>query len=84
MKSLLEQRVTATKAWFENGWIYIHLEDDLEIRFPVEKNRRLRSAPTSALQKIELICGGAGLHWPDLDEDLSVQGILEGRFGPAG
>jgi hypothetical protein len=24
---------------------------------------------------------GTGLHWPDLDEDLSVIGIIEGRFG---
>lgn len=83
MRSLLEQKAVATKAWFEDGWIYIRLEDDLEIRFPVEKNRRLRSSPASALRNIELICGGTGLHWPDLDEDLSVDGILEGRFGPA-
>jgi hypothetical protein len=67
--------------WVENRWVYIRLEDDREVRFPAEKNRRLRSAPIEALQNVELICGGTGLHWPDLDEDLSVQGILEGRFG---
>jgi len=26
-------------------------------------------------------CNGTGLHWPDLDEDLSVIGIIEGWFG---
>ena len=31
--------------------------------------------------RIENICGGIGLHWPDLDEDLSVTGIIEGRYG---
>ena len=30
---------------------------------------------------VEIICGGTGLHWPELDEDLSVAGILEGRLG---
>ena len=45
------------------------------------KNRRLSKATPSALANVELICGGTGLHWPDLDEDLSIQGLLEGRFG---
>ena len=81
MKSLIEQITVAKKVWVENGWVCIRLEDDREIRFPTEKSCRLRSAPIKALQNVELICGGTGLHWPDLDEDLSVQGILEGRFG---
>ncbi|MCF8304622.1 MAG: DUF2442 domain-containing protein [Bacteroidales bacterium] len=33
------------------------------------------------LKNIELICDGTGLHWPDLDEDLSLAGIMEGRYG---
>ena len=28
-----------------------------------------------------LVLIGTGLHWPDLDEDLSVTGIIEGKFG---
>ncbi|HOA75581.1 MAG TPA: hypothetical protein PK458_19560 [Phycisphaerae bacterium] len=30
---------------------------------------------------MEIICNGTCLHWPELDEDLSVLGILEGRLG---
>jgi hypothetical protein len=41
----------------------------------------LRNASPEQLRNIELICDGAGLHWPDLDEDLSVIGIIKGRFG---
>jgi len=41
----------------------------------------LSVATPAQLNNIEIICGGTGLHWPDLDEDLSVVGILEGRFG---
>jgi putative addiction module CopG family antidote len=67
--------------WIENGWVCIRLEDDREIRFPAEKNRRLRAATRAQLANVELICGGTGLHWPDLDEDLSVLGIIEGRLG---
>jgi hypothetical protein len=71
----------ATRAFYENGCICIRLGDEREIRFPVAKNRRLRNAAPEQLGNIELICDGTGLHWPDLDEDLSVLGIIEGRFG---
>ena len=35
------------------------------------------AATPDQLNNIEIICNGTGLHWPDLDEDLSVVGILE-------
>ena len=62
---------TAKKAWYENGMICMLMSDNKEIRFPVATNK----------SNIEIICGGTGLHWPDLDEDLSVTGIIEGRYG---
>jgi len=71
----------AEKAWSENGMICMILSDKKEIRFPVYLNEKLRSASLEQLNNIEIICNGTGLNWPDLDEDLSVIGILEGRFG---
>ena len=62
-----------TSAFVETGW---------EVRF--RPRRTPVGLPTAAqLANIELICDGTGLHWPDLDEDLSVLGIIEGRFGPS-
>lgn len=81
MKYTIAELTRATRAWAEDGWIWVHLEDGLEVRFPIAKNRRLRNATHKQLNNVELICDGTGLHWPDLDEDLSVNGILEGRFG---
>lgn len=72
---------TAEKAWTENGMICMILSDKKEVRFPIYLNEKLRTASEEHLKNIEIICGGTGLHWPDLDEDLSVIGILEGRFG---
>jgi hypothetical protein len=69
------------RAWFESGMICMVLSDKKEIRFPVYLNEKLRTAAEEQLRNIEIICGGTGLHWPDLDEDLSVIGIMEGRFG---
>lgn len=79
--SILELQERATAVFVEKGYICIRLEDEREIRFPASKNRRLWNATPEQLGNIELICNGTGLHWPDLDEDLSVVGIIEGRFG---
>lgn len=82
MKSLeIDSMVSATSVSVDNGWVCVRLSDGREIRFPAAKNRRLVKASSSQLKNVELICNGTGLHWPELDEDLSVQGILEGRFG---
>jgi hypothetical protein len=76
-----ELMFTAQEAWYENNRVCILLSDNREVRFPVYLNKKLRNATTEQLRNIEIICGGTGLHWPDLDEDLSVLGIMEGRFG---
>jgi hypothetical protein len=80
--SILELNARAVGAFAENGTVCLRLSDGREIRFPASKTRRLCNATAEQLGRIEIICNGTGLHWPDLDEDLSVLGILEGRFGP--
>lgn len=75
-----ELMFTASKAWYENGMVCVLLNDNREIRFPVFLNKKLKNASVEEISDIEIICQGTGLHWPQLDEDLSVTGILEGRF----
>ena len=81
--SILELQTRAAEASVEGGFVRVRLEDGREVGFPVSKNRRLREATPAQLAKVEIICNGTGLHWPDLDEDLSILGILEGRLGRA-
>ncbi len=50
-----------------------------EIRFPVAENPRLARGSSEQLNRIEI--SPLGLHWPDLDEDLSIQGLLKGDHG---
>ncbi len=69
------------KAWYDEGSVYLFLSDRKQVSFPVDLNEKLRNASPEELNNIEIICNGTGLHWPDLDEDLSVTGIMEGRFG---
>jgi len=55
------------------------MESGVEIRFPVSGNPRLSRGTAEQLSNIEV--SPFGLHWPDLDEDLSFRGLLEGDYG---
>ncbi|HWA85513.1 MAG TPA: DUF2442 domain-containing protein [Opitutus sp.] len=59
--------------------IVVQFESGVEIRFPAARNPRLSRATPEQLNRIEL--SPFGLHWPDLDEDLSFRGLLDGNFG---
>ncbi len=67
------------RAWHREGKIHITMESGLEVSFPVCGNPRLEGQPEEKLDNIEL--SPSGLHWPDLDEDLSLRGILAGDYG---
>lgn len=47
------------------------------LRFPVSSFPALSKANTKSLNKYELLAGGLGIHWPALDEDLSLKGFLQ-------
>jgi hypothetical protein len=69
----------ARSAVYENGFIIVRMESGAEIRFPVTANPRLARGTSRQLNRIEV--SPFGLHWPDLDEDLSFRGLLEGDYG---
>ena len=79
--TVAELMFVAQKVWYENEMICVQLTDRREIRFPITLNHKLKNATIEQLSAVEIICNGTGLHWPDLDEDLSVTGIIEGRYG---
>lgn len=67
------------RASFRDGLVRVVLSGGVEISFPIEGNDRLESGTASQLNNIEIYDNG--LHWPDLDEDLSFEGILKGDYG---
>jgi len=70
---------SARSAVFRDGEIIVAMESGIEIRFPVAKNPRLAIGTADQLSRIEL--SPYGIHWPDLDEDLSFRGLLRGDHG---
>jgi hypothetical protein len=69
----------ACSAAYLDGWIVVRMSSGAEIRFRAAENPRLASGTPHQLNHIEL--SPFGLHWPDLDEDLSFHGLLEGNHG---
>ena len=63
------------------GLIVIALEGGCEFGFPAALAEGLADAPRSKLAKIKISPNGLGLHWPLLDADLYVPGLIEGAFG---
>jgi hypothetical protein len=70
---------TARSAAHVSGFIVVRMESGAEIRFPVTENPRLARGTHRQLNHIEI--SPFGLHWPELDEDLSFRGLLEGDYG---
>jgi hypothetical protein len=66
---------------FRRGLIVIALEGGCEFAFPAALAEGLADAPRSKLTKIKISPNGLGLHWPLLDADLYVPGLIEGAFG---
>jgi len=54
----------------------VDLEDGRSLMVPIEWFPRLRDANPEQRNNRRLIGPGTGIHWPDLDEDISVAGLL--------
>jgi hypothetical protein len=54
----------------------VHLEDGRSLTVPLEWFPRLRDATPEGRMHWELIGPGLGIHWPEIDEDISVAGLL--------
>ena len=59
--------------------LIVDLVDGRTIIAPLSWYPRLHHGAASERAKWRLIAGGEGIHWPDLDEDISVEGLLAGN-----
>lgn len=75
----LESDPKATDVTFTNDTFRVLLDDGRELSIPLAWFPRLLHATLEQRQQWELIGLGEGLHWEDIDEDISVAGLLAGR-----
>jgi len=71
---------TATKVWVTDRTIFIELTDRRTIGFPADRFTILKNATVEQLKKVELRLNGYALRWEELDEDITVPGIVAGNF----
>ena len=78
--TVMETETLASRVWVEGRTVFIELTDGRQIGFPADRFKILSKANDKQLQKVTLRLNGYALRWEELDEDLTVQGIVEGLF----
>lgn len=63
---------------FGDDMMHVSLADGRVVSVPIVWFPRLSKATLAELKNYEISPAGIGIHWPDIDEDLSVAGLLAG------
>ena len=74
------ERVTGVR--FDDDTMSVDLADGRTITVPLAWYPRLLDATPAQRDDWEPCGAGFGIHWPEIDEDLSTQGLLEGAPAP--
>lgn len=83
MHSLIsENDLRVMSVQIDDDRLTVELMDGRAIAVPLAWYPRLSTATSAQRNNWELAGGGYGIHWPDLDEDLSTEGLLKGARAP--
>jgi hypothetical protein len=66
----------ATRVAIQEDALVVQLEDGRRVAVPLAWYPRLAQASSEQRANWQLVGRGVGIHWPDIDEDLSVAGML--------
>jgi hypothetical protein len=78
---LSEPRAAAAHYDPHSGRMIVELANGCTFAFPPRLAQGLEAATAEQLSQVEILGAGSGLHWEELDTDLSVAGLLAGLFG---
>ena len=62
---------------FDEHMMHVFLQDGRQISVPLEWFPRLRNASEKQRKHWRLIGDGIGIHWPEVDDDISIAALLE-------
>jgi len=74
--SVLATKALAKSLRFDGDNMWVDLSDGRQLGVPLAYFPRLLRATPEQLEQYVISGGGTGLHWDDLDEDISVEGLL--------
>ena len=80
-RALSEPRATRARYERRTGRVVVDLTNGCSFVFPARSLQGLARARDAELTDIEILGSGHGLHWPALDADFTVPGLLMGVFG---
>jgi hypothetical protein len=80
VESPVKSQVCALRVWVEGRIVFMELSDGRILGFPANRFKLLAAASDIDLQGVRLWLDGTALRWDKLDEDITVQGIMAGRF----
>ena len=75
--SVISKSKNAIDIVFSDSKMIVFLEDGRELAVPLEWFPRLRKATEEQLKKWRFIGKGQGVHWEEIDEDISIENLLE-------
>ena len=78
--SNLSTEPAAIRAWSKGRTIYMELHDGRFVGFPADRFQILSKATEEELSEVSIELNGFALRWEALDEDITVPGIVAGRF----
>ena len=76
---LIDHDVCAVDVSFTEEAMRVSLDDGRVISIPLAWYPRLYHGTASERLHFELIGDGEGIHWPELDEDICVEGLIAGK-----
>jgi Protein of unknown function (DUF2442) len=79
-ESRVEVEPAAIRVWVEKRIVFLELVDGRIVGFPADRFRILSKASDAELQGVQLELNGSALRWEQIDEDLTVPGVVAGRF----
>ena len=74
-----EREVFAESVRFSDDSMIVMLDDGRTLSVPLAWYPRLLHGTKPERERYQLIGDGEGIHWPYLDEDISVEGLLAGK-----
>jgi len=74
--STIPGNAQATRLAFDENSFSVYLADGRSLSVPLAFFPRLLHADQQQRERYEISGGGTGIHWIDLDEDISVEGLL--------
>jgi len=76
----IETEPVGVRVWIDKRTVFLELTDGRIFGFPADRFRLLSQASDQQLQEVTLEIEGTALRWEKLDEDITIAGVVAGRF----